>query len=92
MICSMTRIVDPKAVEAVRRRDGCCLWGLVAQDGCKGMLEVHHIQKRSQLGDDIPENLVVLCRRHHNQVEANRIRAKDIQVIMTRFHGYQYKE
>lgn len=86
------RVVDPAVVEGVRRRDGCCLYGLIAQDGCKGMLAVHHIEKRSQGGDDVPENLIVLCMRHHDRAERNLITAKQIKEVMTRFHGYIYKE
>lgn len=86
------RIIDPDVVQQVRHRDRFCLIGLIRQDGCRGMLSVHHIQKRSQSGDDKKENLMVLCQKHHDLVEKNIIPTSECQAVMTRFHGYQYKE
>lgn len=84
------RKIDPDAVEKVRRRDGVCLIGLIRQDGCRGMLSVHHIQKRSQSGPDEDRNLITLCMRHHDMVEAHIIPTSEVQACMTRFHGYEY--
>lgn len=30
-------------------------------------VDIHHKKKRSQLGGDEAENLIALCRRHHEQ-------------------------
>ena len=53
------RIVNPKAIEAVRRNQ-CEIcpsrWGV----------EVHHIFTRGANGPDIPENLINLCKQHHH--------------------------
>jgi hypothetical protein len=86
------RVIDPKVVEKVRNRDRFCLIGLIRQDGCRGMLAVHHIQKRSQSGDDVEENLMVVCGRHHDLIEKNIIPTSECQAVMTRFHGFEYKE
>ncbi len=52
--------------ELVRNLDHhrCC----VRNCTCRINLEVHHIVPRSQGGLDEPENLITLCRKHHNQV------------------------
>ena len=38
------------------------------QCGSRTNLQVHHIQLRSQLGDDAEENLITLCSECHDQV------------------------
>ena len=35
--------------------------------GAGSNLQVHHIQSRSSLGDDVEENLITLCARCHEQ-------------------------
>jgi 5-methylcytosine-specific restriction endonuclease McrA len=41
-------------------------------DGCKATrsLELHHIWPVAEGGKDDVENLVLLCRKHHNEIEA----------------------
>jgi len=51
------RIVDPQAVKDARR-EYCVNCGLSMS---KTKYEVHHIDRRSQGGDDLPENLINLC-------------------------------
>lgn len=43
--------------EAVLERDGWRCQGC----GAMGNLQVHHIRRRSQLGDDVMRNLITLC-------------------------------
>ena len=50
--------------QQVLRRDG---WRC-QQCGSRTHLQVHHIQLRSQLGDDAEENLITLCSECHDQV------------------------
>ncbi len=38
--------------------------------GCSAGIEVHHIQHRSQLGDDCEGNLIALCSDCHRQIHA----------------------
>jgi 5-methylcytosine-specific restriction endonuclease McrA len=47
----------------VIQRDGGCK---MADGTCKGRLSAHHIKRG---GPDTPDNLVTLCRKHHDQVE-----------------------
>ena len=60
--------LDPEAYEQlcrhVLRRDG---WRC-QQCGSRTNLQVHHIQFRSQLGDDTEPNLITLCAGCHNNM------------------------
>lgn len=82
------RRTDPGAAKRVLRRDGVCLYGLISQDGCQGALDPHHIIYVSQGGDDTDENLITLCRRHHDQVHAHIIHPEELKQILGQFYGY----
>lgn len=48
---------------------------------CRGQLDPHHIQRRSQGGRDIPENLIVLCRAHHDWVHEHPLLAEEFGLL-----------
>ena len=74
----------------IRKRDGCCLYGLIAKDGCVPGFDVHHLQTRGSGGDNSPENLICLCRKHHNEFHNGKISKEQLQAVLTRFYGYSY--
>ena len=76
------RIVDPKFYDAVRARDGVCLWGMKAQD-CEGRLEVHHIIPRGRGGDDVLSNGITLCQKHHQMAHKHQITIEQLQETLT---------
>jgi hypothetical protein len=78
------------AYARVRERDKVCLWGFASGDPCAGGLEVHHITFRSHLGDDTPENLIVLCTKHHQEAQSHAIKAEDLRGLLSTFYGYTY--
>jgi hypothetical protein len=83
------RIIDPEVLRwVVHERDRVCLYGLFYSDPCQFGLDPHHIEKRSELGDDIPENLITLCRKHHDQAEENTIPKEHLQGILNALYGY----
>lgn len=86
------RIDDPAAILAARKRDGVCLYGLIAQNGCSSGLDVHHILTRGTGGDDVLPNLICLCRRHHQEAQAYLIKPRELQETLTRFYGYTYPD
>lgn len=64
------RIVDKKLIESIRSIGICELIGV---GECWGGLDVHHIKSKGSGGDDVEENLALLCRRHHNLMGAKKI-------------------
>jgi 5-methylcytosine-specific restriction endonuclease McrA len=64
---------------AILRRDRwmcqCC--------GARQCLEVHHQQRRSQLGGDAEENLITLCSACHARTHSHRPRDNDLVSIKT---------
>ena len=40
--------------------------------GCWGQMEVHHKLSRQRGGTHVPENLVVLCEKHHDNIHHDR--------------------
>lgn len=72
----------------VEKRDGrVCIAGLFLQDGCEGPIDKHHIQKRSQLGSDVLENLISLCRKHHMLAERREITPEQLKGYLQRLYG-----
>ena len=55
-----SRIIDPAAIEDAKR-DYCVNCGLTKTPR-EEYYEVHHINRRSQGGDDVPENLANICK------------------------------
>ncbi|MEM4204139.1 MAG: HNH endonuclease [Candidatus Methanomethylicaceae archaeon] len=89
----MARIVDPAIITAILyKRDRTCLYGLYVGDPCNGGLEVHHIEKRSQIGDDVPENLITLCHKHHQMAEQRLIDPDKFREILRYFGADQWQE
>jgi hypothetical protein len=89
----LTRIIDPQLVrDVLHKRDSVCLYGIIYKDGCQGGLSVHHIKTRGSGGDDVPENLITLCQKHHHLAQGYRINPDDLREILTRFFGYKFED
>src|SRR5512142_2283169 len=84
------RVIDRSVTQRARERDGCCLYGLLHKDGCEGGLDGHHMEQRGVGGDDVIENIISLCRKHHRMAEEYLISREELQAIMTLYHHYQY--
>ena len=86
------RIKDRKAIEYVlHKRDGCCMIGLGRPGkygACMGVLDPHHIVNKGAGGDDTKENLVTLCRQHHDLAQNKRISRAELQAILRQYYGY----
>lgn len=79
------RIVNPDFYKAVHERDGVCLWGMCHHDGCQGPLEAHHIVPRGRGGDDLPENGILLCQKHHQQYHRHEISEEELREVLDYF-------
>jgi hypothetical protein len=56
---------------------------------CDGF-DVHHIETRGSGGGDEPENLITLCRNHHNAAHAAIIPVKELKAILSERFDYRY--
>jgi 5-methylcytosine-specific restriction endonuclease McrA len=63
---------------------------LIHKDGCSSGLDAHHIIPEGVGGPDVEENLISLCRKHHNLAEDRTITADQLRAVLTHFFGYQY--
>ena len=88
------RIFNRDTVEYVRNlRDGCCMIGLGRPGkygACLGILDVHHMVNVGTGGDDVKENMITLCRKHHGMAQEHRIERDELKSILTQYFGYQY--
>jgi len=82
------RIVDPKAIEAARR-PYCVYCGLAKSDI---KYEVHHINKRSQGGDDVPENLISLCTGPGSKCCHERAEGQTVVINKERYEPIKKKD
>jgi len=77
----------PRGVPASVRDDvfardrGCVAVLLVREIRCSGSLDPHHVLRRSQGGTDTADNLVTLCRAHHDWVHQNPARSFEIGLL-----------
>jgi hypothetical protein len=87
------RFRNSKATAEARKRDGICLygWALAVKnnDPCSPGLDGHHIETRGSGGDDVPENIITLCRKHHDN--APNVDPKVFQSILANLYGYEYE-
>jgi hypothetical protein len=75
--------------QMARDRDGTCLYGLLWRTGCAGIISPHHIISfGSDPRRDVLENLVCLCKKHHDEAEAREIPAIVLQGLLYHFYGY----
>ena len=78
-----------KVADAVRKRDGTCLYGIMKKDGCVPGFDPHHMTSfGSDPRGDVLENMICLCRKHHDQAERNEIHKVELQGILYHFYGY----
>ena len=76
----------------MRKRDGVCLAGLVLKDGCSAGFDVHHIASRGAGGDDTLENMICLCRAHHNRAHSGHITRGRLRQILHLYWNYSYTD
>ncbi len=69
-------------VRVMRDLDGVCLYGLYSGDGCYGGLDPHHIVYRSKGGRDEEDNLITLCRKHHDMVHRKEIPISELRKVL----------
>ena len=89
----VARAVNPDLIAWVRnKRDKCCMWGASHKDNCSAGLDVHHIQTKGSGGGDVQENLITLCRKHHDMAGARRIRPEELHAVLSMYYAYEYED
>ena len=63
------------------RDKGCKGRELIPDLSCWGKLDPHHILRKSQGGQDTPDNLVTLCRAHHDWVHGNPESSRNLGLL-----------
>lgn len=62
--------LDAEIRALIRKRDGeRCRW--CGRNGSSG-LQIHHVHYRSEGGQDVPHNLILLCADHHAVAHSNK--------------------
>lgn len=87
------RIIDPEVLRwVVEERDRTCVYGFMRAkfDECRFGLDPHHLIPRSQGGDDVPENIITLCRHHHDMAEQNTITLEELRDCLEELYGGEY--
>jgi hypothetical protein len=91
------RIVSLQTMKwVVYKRDGMCMVGLVRPEEfgecVPGALHGHHIETRGSGGDDVKENLITLCPRHHDLAHRNGIKREVLCEILSERFGYHFPD
>jgi 5-methylcytosine-specific restriction endonuclease McrA len=77
--------VSSSVYKSVLERDKeCKAQRLMPEIMCWGRLDPHHILRRSQGGQDTPDNLVTLCRAHHSAVHEQIARSYELGLLKRR--------
>lgn len=77
----------PKEVyQQVLARDMGCMGAQQVRIPCAGRIDPHHIKRRSQGGLDTLDNLVSLCRAHHDWVHQHISEAIELGFLK---HGWE---
>jgi hypothetical protein len=76
----------PKDVyQQVLARDGGCVARLLVPEvRCAGRIDPHHALMRSQGGKDTLEDLIAVCRAHHDYIHANPARSYELGLLRHR--------
>jgi hypothetical protein len=76
----------------VNDRDGVCLYGMWSDTACTAGTDPHHIIGRGAGGADTPENLITLCRGHHQEAQENKIPRGHLRQCLETYHKYVFTE
>ena len=49
--------------------------------GCSKNLDVHHLRRRSALGEDLKTNLITLCRECHRILHGSNLRGETVYLV-----------
>jgi hypothetical protein len=64
----------------------------ILRDGCVPGFDVHHIYSRGSGGGDTQDNLICLCRKHHQMAHNGKISRELMEEALKRLYGFQTPE
>lgn len=67
--------------EVINRDRGCRADRLVTEIRCWGPIDPHHVLRRSQGGPDTSENLISVCRAHHDWIHQHPARSYELGLL-----------
>lgn len=80
----------PKAVptdiyrQVLARDGGCVARALVPDVACRGRIDPHHALMKSQGGKDTLDDLIAVCRAHHEHIHANPTQSYELGLLRHR--------
>jgi hypothetical protein len=72
--------------EVFLRDQDCRARRLVPELRCWGRLDPHHTLRKSQGGEDTVDNLITLCRAHHDWVHGNPTTSLELGLLRTKHY------
>ena len=70
--------------QVLARDGGCVARPLVREVQCRGRIDPHHALMKSQGGQDTLEDLIAVCRAHHDWIHANPARSYELGLLRHR--------
>jgi hypothetical protein len=67
--------------QVLARDGGCVARSLVEQVRCAGRIDPHHALMKSQGGKDTLEDLIAVCRAHHDWIHANPAKSYELGLL-----------
>ena len=73
----------PKPIrdQVLARDQGCRALRLVPEIRCFGPIDPHHVLRRSQGGKDTVENLIAVCRAHHDWIHQHPAKSYSLDLL-----------
>lgn len=76
-----TKPVPKDIYQDVLARDMGCRGAGLIRIPCAGRIDPHHVKRRSQGGEDTLDNLISLCRAHHDWVHTHVVAAIELGLL-----------
>lgn len=84
-ITKRSRAVPKDVYAQVLARDGGCVARLLVPEiRCQGRIDPHHALMRSQGGKDTLEDLIAVCRAHHDWIHNHPARSYELGLLRHR--------
>jgi hypothetical protein len=73
--------------QVLARDGGCVARTLVEQIRCAGRIDPHHALMKSQGGKDTLDDLISVCRAHHDWIHANPAMSYELGLLRHPYHS-----